>query len=963
MKRTRKRQLLVLLFTVAVLMMSFPVTADTVKAVDVQLTGGEVVLDTAEPYSTYIQTYGSVQQASDTIRLAGAAFDEADENTCVQEDYHHAGEPVAITSENGYITWRFTVKNEGRYSLLLDYCPFKGKGSAMVRSLYIDGKIPFDEARNFTFSRAWSDATPDGVFDTDRDGNDVRPMQTESPGWMHTFLYASTGLVETPLEFYFSAGEHTLTLKAVQEPMAIRSLTFCRYNAPISAQELRKQYADAGYTVPKTEGIRLQAEHPTLKSDSVLMPVSDRSSPATEPNDPSQYKLNTLGSIGWDSYGSWVTYSFTVKESGLYQIALKTRQNFVVGSSSFRTVLVDDMLLCQELSAVEFPYGRKWTMSLLQDEQGALPIYLEAGQHTLTLKNTLGNMTEILLESTELLKELNTIYTNILMLVGSNPDVNRDYQFVEVIPETLEQMAAASKRLKELYERLVDAADTMGENTQTLVQLHTQIEAMVENPNRIAEKFVSLRNYIESFGAWIDDSKSQNLDMDYIEVAPLGSALPKVSASFGDYIAYHFRSFVSSFVVDYNNMSYGESGAENITVWVGSGNTGGRDQAQILRTMVSDTFTPKHDVGVTVKLVSMGALLPATLAGIGPDVALSLGSGEAANYAFRNALVDIGQMAGFDEVAGRFAESAMAPLRFGDMVYGIPETQSFLVMFYRKDILLDLGITRLPSTWDEVQEILPILHKNQMGFALPNASLSIINMYATLLFQNGGRLYTEDGVRACVDEDVSVDVFSYLTSLYAEHGLSEALNFLNRFRQGTAPIGIEDYTLYNSLSVFAPELKGLWDFTTIPGTPDEQGQVNNASVGGVTASVILRTSQYPEASWEFIKWWTDTDAQVLFGKQLESIMGSAARYATANMEAVYQMTWTDSEYRTLLKQWESVEGIPEVPGGYFMPRYLNFAFRDVVHRGQIPGDTLIEATKNINAEILQKRLEFGLPTQ
>ncbi len=966
MKRTKTIQRGLSLLAVLALLASLTAlpmgaTEAPIKA-EVECTGAEVVLEEAVSYADYLPQYAGLPAVSAVLLLEGADYAEADSHTRVEEGYEGADAPVVITSEDGYVTWNVTVAEAGLYSVALDYCSAGGKGSAMVRSLYIDGALPFDEARNLSFSRAWVDQVENGTFETDRDGNDIRPMQGEKVQWMSTYLYASSGLVEDPLCVYLTAGEHTLTLKAIQEPMAIRRVTLRRYTPPVSSATLREQYAAAGYTAPEVDIIRLQAEHPTAKSESIIMPVSDRSSPAIVPNDPAQYKLNTLGSVGWNSYGGWVSYTFTVEQSGLYQIGLKTKQNFVVGSSSYRKVLLDNREVCQELQAVEFPYSRKWQMSLLADDQGVLPLYLEAGEHTLTLQNTLGEMTPIFLEATEILQELNDIYTSILMLTGTTPDVNRDYQFKETIPDTLEQMAQTYDRLDALYNTLVKRANTTGQNTQTLVQLKTQMKAMIDNPNRIAEKFASFNGYIEGFGAWIDDGKTQNLNMDYIEIAPYGSKHAAIGAKLGAYLSYHIRAFAASFVVDYNSMSYGDSGQENITVWVGSGNTGGRDQAQIIKTMVGDTFTPVSDIGVTVKLVSMGALLPATLAGIGPDVALSLGPGEAANYAFRNALMDLSGMKGFEEVKSRFSSSAMIPLTFGDMVYGIPETESFLVLFYRKDILLDLGITHLPSTWDEVMALLPVLHKNNMEFALPSAASSAMTMYALLLFQRGGAIYNESGSRTLVDSDVSVDVFSELTDLYTDYKLSEELNFLNRFRQGTAPIGVSDYTMYNSLSVFAPELKGLWGFAPLPGTVDENGQVNNITTTGVSASVILKTTKHPEAAWEFVKWWTDADAQVLFGRQLESIMGTAARYATANLEAFDQMPWTTEESVMLKEQWAKATGIPEVPGSYFLPRYINFAFRDVVHAGKIPGDELIEAAKNINNEIFQKRTEFGLPT-
>ena len=38
-------------------------------------------------------------------------------------------------------------------------------------------------------------------------------------------------------------------------------------------------------------------------------------------------------------------------------------------------------------------------------------------------------------------------------------------------------------------------------------------------------------------------------------------------------------------------------------------------------------------------------------------------------------------------------------------------------------------------------------------------------------------------------------------------------------------------------------------------------------------------------------------------------MGSAARYASANKEAVMELPWRPHELKVLLKQWEWAEGV------------------------------------------------------
>lgn len=70
-------------------------------------------------------------------------------------------------------------------------------------------------------------------------------------------------------------------------------------------------------------------------------------------------------------------------------------------------------------------------------------------------------------------------------------------------------------------------------------------------------------------------------------------------------------------------------------------------------------------------------------------------------------------------------------------------------------------------------------------------------------------------------------------------------------------------------------------------------------------------------------------------------MGSAARYPTANVEAMKTIAWDRSTQEALTEQWQYVKAIPEVPGGYFTSRYFDFAFRDVVLDGKDVRETMV----------------------
>jgi ABC-type glycerol-3-phosphate transport system substrate-binding protein len=89
--------------------------------------------------------------------------------------------------------------------------------------------------------------------------------------------------------------------------------------------------------------------------------------------------------------------------------------------------------------------------------------------------------------------------------------------------------------------------------------------------------------------------------------------------------------------------------------------------------------------------------------------------------------------------------------------------------------------------------------------------------------------------------------------------------------------------------------------------------------------MMLENAGNKEAAWKFMKWWTDESTQIEYGREMEGLMGAAARYPTANIEALEQLPWPVKDYQNLKKQWEWVQGIPQMPGGYFTGRHLDNA--------------------------------------
>ena len=958
-------------------------------------------------YLEYSNEHKNAQRATATLTINAVDYDPDETDAAVEVRDASGDDPRGLADQSvgalmmpdsGKVTWNINVPETGKYAIKITYLPVVNKANSIERMFYINNKVPFAEARYLAMTRVWQNEyqsdEPYHYFKMDRNENDIRPETYETPEWREYSFIDSNGYYSDPFEFYFEAGENTIALEGVREPVVIQKITLYPYEDLPTYEEYLK-------TVPAgaaagTDSIKIDAEFTSQTSHNTIYPIYDRTSAITDPQDPVKIKINTIGADKWEQVGQWITYEFDVETAGLYTIAARFKQSELSGLYASRRLYIDGEIPFEECNYLQFPFSNSWQSKRLGEDggDGDVPyqFYLTAGHHTLTLEVTLGDLGPIVRDVKDSLDVINDSYLAILKLTGTNPDQYRDYGFDRVLPGTLKNLVQQSRKLKEVINELKLMNGVAGENTATLESVQRLVEKMASDQDEIARNLTNLKSYIGTLGTWINTVTTQPLEIDYIMVQPTSDALPKAEAGFFKGIWFEIQSFIGSFYTDYNSL--GDTSevdeASAVSVWVVTG----RDQAQIIRNLIDNKFTPNHEnVSVNLKLVAGGTLLPSVLAGVGPDVSLFTGDGDVINYAIRGALQGMNDMLcksckakgaetlryvdedhgykcdvcgadgednweiffdTFDTVMSRFSNAAKIPLTLYGETFAIPETQTFPMLFYRKDILADLNL-EIPKTWEDVKAMIPVLQYNNMEVGLTTD-------YLTYLYQMGGNLYADDGMRVNLDANLSLEAFKMMCDMFTMYSLPYSYDFANRFRTGEIPIAISPYTSYNQLVVFATEIAGLWEFTVIPGMEQADGTINNTAVAGVAGVVMLSGSQHKKEAWEFIDWYTDTDFQSNYSNELVAVLGAAGMNPTANIEALGNLSWSSSELNNLLAQFNALEAVPNYPGSYIIGRYTNFAFLDAYNNNADPTSSLLGYINTINKEFSRKREEFGLET-
>jgi len=840
----------------------------------------------------------------------------------------------------------FTVDvNESLASLELTYKILADNNTDGSCEIKINGERPFREAAEFVLKRNWLS----GENKADDRGNEYTIPLNESNDYMKAVFYDASGLHLTPFKFYLKEGKNEIIVTSNKGDIEIKNIALFKYESVPSYKEVSKNY-------PKTNNaktVTIEAERPQVRTNASITELCDRSSVTTIPAFKGIQKWNSLGGTGWNRVGQSVSFKINVEQDGLYNLGFRYKNNFVSGLSTYRKILIDGKIPFSEMETVKFNYDTDWQSVKLSDEKGNPYLYhLKKGEHTITLEVTLGQQASALNVAQKALSRLNEAYRKIIMVTGATPDKYRDYQIEKNLPEVLEIFKEQTEVLESLSDWLYLQNGGKGEGTAKIDEIVRKLKEFNKYPETLPQYLATFSSNLTGLSDWIQSCTSQPLTIDCVQLLNPKDETREAKAGFFKNLSHSAELFIRSFADDYGVIGSINKENESVEVWL----TLGRDQYQILKELIDNEFTPESNIPVNLKLVA-GGILQATVAGIEPDVNLFNPEGTPMNFAARGALLDLSKFDNYNEVASRFAPQTLVPYTYNGGVYGIPLTQVYDVMFVRDDILAEIGL-KAPETWDDIYNCLTILQQNNMEFAFPDSGT--VNGFAMLLFQNQSNLYKDNGKRVDINTEAGIEAFSKWTQLYSEYSLLLSYNFVNRFRSGDMPIGIADYSTFNTLEVSAPEISGLWSMHLVPGTMQQDGKIRNIAMSTTTSAMIMKTTSLPEQSWEFVDWFTTADAQYKYGTAIENKQGISGRYSTANVEAFGRLSWSSQALETLNKQRETAMSIEQVPGGYFLNRHINNIFRKIINEDADVRETVNEYTKTINDELTKKRKEFGL---
>ena len=886
-------------------------------------------------------------------------YQKVEINTVIDEanlvDDEEYGKKVYRWSGDDIITFNINVATSDEYELALDYKSLQNDVQDITVNVRVDG-VNNDDYANACLPTYWTDSSREEVYDIYQ--NEVNQMQVRYDVWSKYFLYDQRYYSDTPMSIYLTSGAHTIEIEKATGDLLLGDIY-------IFEKSSYSNYEKPNNVASSDKMIVLEGEEPTYKSSPDISATSSQM-PHLTPFSTSKNKLNNLSGDSFNQSGNSITYAFKVNEAGYYKIAIKyyISQTF---TSIYSKILLDNVVLYDNLNRYCFKNNlnnRKgsYDYEILNNNDEDMYFYFTEGEHYLTFQLDASYQAPIYYELVSLINEINELYLEIIKLTGGNSDKNKTWNIDAFIPTARTRLNNWKERLEALLEYVSEYSMSNSKKENRLYQqinnAYKKISSLAKDPNKLPTKLNILYEGSASASLMLSNSLHTStfspLSIDKIYIYGDQAKLPKIRNNFFvKYFATSQRVFRSK--VD-------AADKDCVTIWMNRSTY----YVSLLQQFADAYYTPTSGIKVRLSLLpDESKLTYANASNTQPDAAIGVGSGVPYTLGIRGALADLRSMDGFYTTIKTMSPGSLISFIEGEKVYGLPETQDFQVLFYRKDILDKIGL-EIPETYEDIIGMLPTLQRYGMNFYMPmagGAGLKSLGTTSAFYYQYGCNIYSDDFLRAEIDTPEGIQAMTMMVDLFTIYSLPlTTQNFYNDFRNGMSPVGIANFDTYLQLTHAAPEIVGKWGITLTPGVKYNEGTedeyINRTQTADSKTVIIFEKSKKKEQAWDFLKWWLSTETQTRFAAGIQATYGQLFLWNTANLEAFKTLAIPEEDKQVILDQWEYLYQVPQTPATYMIERGISNAWNACVFNTVSVRAAVTDYSLEINREIKRKMIEF-----
>lgn len=294
-------------------------------------------------------------------------------------------------------------------------------------------------------------------------------------------------------------------------------------------------------------------------------------------------------------------------------------------------------------------------------------------------------------------------------------------------------------------------------------------------------------------------------------------------------------------------------------------------------------------------------LLTAVASKKGPDV-VQMGTTWIPEFANAGALKDLTPFLDkYPELnQDNFYPGSIQTGTYEDKYVGVPWYIDTRVLYYRTDLLKEVGYNEAPKTWDEMLDASKKLAErgnNKFGYALDVKEQSLGFMFAR---QNGSELIDADG-KPQFNKPEFVEAVNYMNKFFQDKSapVDLGMDVIQGFRgDGVTPMFVSGPWMVKLINEQAPELEGKWATAVLP-----SGKKNNfSSLGGSNLSVFEYTEN-EEAAMKFVSFMSKPESQLKWMELTTSLPSTKVAWENEKLNS-------DANYKVIGEQLQTAVPMP-----------------------------------------------------
>jgi len=383
------------------------------------------------------------------------------------------------------------------------------------------------------------------------------------------------------------------------------------------------------------------------------------------------------------------------------------------------------------------------------------------------------------------------------------------------------------------------------------------------------------------------------------------------------------------------------------------------DFNQDTRNLIDDDLVPRFEaahpgVAVNTQYISWThideKLTISFAGGVAPDV-FQVGAEYVGGLAYRGMAAPLDDYIAQWGQADDFFPASWSTCVYEGTVYGLPYLSAPRILLYRKDLLRKAGFDHPPDTWEELAKAARRMTvKRGPIFEVAGMNLPISwQVFVEFLWENGGRILSEDGRRSMLDSPAAVEALQFYCDLYNEHqvcptaGMPVAGGGIPVFASRKSAMEfMNQFGIYN-VRKYAPDL--LPEVGIAP-TPRRKDRVVSVYTDWLAMSP---QSQHKDLAWELMTFLMEPENLAAYNSTLFFI--PPRRSAAAAAEFMQDSPHLQ-EFVLLMDRYG--RSLPAIPEWFEIRTGLQRAVEAAVYQTKTPEQALSDYSRELDALLAER---------